>query len=555
MPQCDWMDVDQIWACMTPQEDSGQHRQVGCEVGCKPCVQHPNNLQSDLGTSDRGTRWLRPPVRRPGSVRDLEARHADGVRRPMRSGITYRLPNATTTWELAACWNPSTDEEQYDFSEPPQQEPEGAGEGICSCRPQDCPECPHAPLYAEGWRHTCDVFDGMTWPPIGFQCTGRFLGDVPILVRMRGSRLGAGAFARTGEIGYTFDVRTGCTENVGVICWGAREESPCSIEDEPTDAFYNPRPGSSIFDYFRIHNIGVRFVQDPAAPADYRAAIDIKNAAMEWLEADRALGFGGIAHFDQIDSARRRGLASNSSLDFWSRGWDGFQGRDSGVPWDELPAVAELPFCYLLNTRHLVHVEIVAVRASIELVLDLPRVRTVDPLALVPGSIGFNNIYPVARMRISMDLGVRARFASSGTHYLTPSWERDPEPIPLAIHNPGEAHSPVAVPGRLPRVAPSGLDQIVYVKNGVAFQPPIKAVAELHLGRLSDPVTEQIFDHDFWDDEDTGHLRVYCCTVARGIDGLVFPAMESDPDKEEGNRKRIWEGGVTIGVPMGTLCD
>ena len=525
MPFCVWFQADQKFACMSPDLDFGG-QQTGCEVGCFLCNVSDGALDI-VGVYSVGTRWVRPSVR-------LESRDAHGRRQPLISNVPRLMPRGLTHYELAPCFTQRhlvPGEEHFNLS-------------ICDCPftfdPVDgwfpCLGLPPATL-VPGKMCACWAFLGYGWPPrsglFNVLCTGIFLGAEPVDLRFLSGRIGQAALVRTDE----------CTSNLGVLCWGHTENSDCDLD--PGEEYYNDRRDVWNFCHSRIR---ARFVEHPDAPDNFQAGIAARNVVMEFLENDTDLGNAGLMHFDQLNSARRseEDQNRNSQLETWSRSWP-TQGDPDPIPWDDLPVVMEFPNSKLVNTQFPVLAKYVIIGASVEMSMVLHRISEFD--GLFPdrdGSEVENPTYPIIRIRIDVQMGMRVRFADGDPQFLDRTWRApdDPERTVLLTIDSGY-NQPFA------RVLPANMDQITYIDpEGRTLAPPPLIRWDGHLGFFSNPQTTDRFHHGMWTTPGNPQvLRNHCRAMAAGFDGLQIPALESHPDRDEGQRKRIGTGHMTITFP------
>jgi hypothetical protein len=344
-----------------------------------------------------------------------------------------------------------------------------------------------------------------------------------------------------GLVGQGYFLRTNkCSSNLGVLCYGHTVSSVCYYED-PGEDYYND--WHNVWD-FCYSTIRARFAEHPTAPDYFQAAIDARNAVMEFIENDTDAGANGLLHLDQLDSARRRaspGQDLNTLLDYWARGWDprGPAGPGEGIAWNDLPAMMEFPNSRLVNSGFPVIAEYVLMRAYVEMSMVLHRISDFDAQVGDDDDEVIYPTYPIIRVRVFAHMGMRVRFIDDGPHNLERTWRDPPDSVPLIID--GNSYD-----RPFPRILPANMDQIQYIDEaGRTLTPPAFIRWDGHLGFLSDPPTEDRFHYGVWWGSPQ-LLRYHCKAMAAGFDGLQIPAMESHPENEEGDRKRIWTGHMEI---------
>lgn len=521
MPYCDWFfEHEQIWACMWSGMDfGGPHVDVvGCEVSCWPC---DDVSGLPIGVDAYGQRWLRPAL-------GAESRDATGVRRPISSGVPVLLPRGSTYYELAACWEQKADGTLWEWF----------GKTICDCNDK-CPEIlPEGYCLLIGMLHTCFAFEGFRWPPDFFVCTGQYVGHTPIVIPMTTNVLGQAALARTTNRHEVLQSpNTWCTSNFGVFCWGHTVSSDCS-QPGGWPEYYN-EPHHRLWDFAYVTSFAARFAEHPALPDDFQAAVAARNAVMEFITDDIAAGADGQLHLDQLDSARRfAGPADNFNfvLDYWGRVWNP-RSADNWTAFADLPAVMEFPNSKLANTGHPVIAEYVIMGAAIELSMVLHRIKSTPPCTASGPPEETHSIYPLVRMKITVWMGMRVQFPDGAPRYLERTWRDPPDQVPLRIVN--------GYDQPFPRITPANSDRVVYIDDTErTLAPPPIIVWQGHRGFFSDPPTEDRFHYDLY----AGGYRE-CRAAAAGLDGMLIPAIESHPDNEEGDRKRIWTGSFKFTFP------
>lgn len=514
MPFCDWFEKDQFWACMhTSYMDADL---IGCDVGCWPC----DDLEGfRIGVDSYGRRWIRPSLA-------AESRDATGVRRAISSDTPVLLARGTTYFELAPCWRQTTHGDVLEHFE----------KAICACN-DACPADPTVCEFLDGFLHTCFACTGVRWPPNAFICTSKYVGHVPLLLTMLTNAFGQAALARTSYRTALYEPNTWCTSNIGVLCWGHTESSDCTVYPPNWPNYYD-EPHHTVWDYAEITSFAARFGQDATLPDDYQAAIDARNVVMEFIQADIAAGFDSDMHLDQIDSQRRDAPWEanwNATMDYWGRGWNPLA---EGWAFAALPAVMEFPGSKLVNTGHPVIAEYVIMGAGIEMSMVLHRRKTTPPCAGGPRSPEETHaIFPLIRMKVTVSMGMRVTFPDSEFRYLDRTWREASDPnrlLRLQIVN--------GYDQPFPRIIPANSDQVTYIDDaGRQLDPPPLIVWSGHLGFFSDPPTADRFHYDLF----AGRARE-CTAVAAGLDGMLIPAIESHPDNDEGDRKRIWTGGLKL---------
>jgi hypothetical protein len=503
---------------------------IGCETGCRPCLQDPDVMQKSVGAVNTGRRWLRPS--------DVaESRDARGRFIFPLSAEVLRLP-PLTTFQLAMCWrfNPGAGGFGSEFW----------ALTICDCK-AICPATGFCFVWV--WdAQTCHWFIGYNWPPDTMACTGKYLGDAPEALTFRAGSLAQAALVSTGRSFHKLGYDSGCSSNVGVLCWGAAEDTgtdaPCTIND-PYPAGQHFNDNWSVWERVYIHTLNVALLEHSTSPDPYHLAeVTAKNAALTWLRnhLDNLPTDGEITGLDQID-----GADSNTHLDWWGRGWN-----DATAPIPvtlaNMPAIETWPNCYLEFSGHAVTVEWVLAFAAIEASIVLRRLKTRE---LCPPGLGtseeLKNAWPLIKLRVRMNLACRAEFSGEGPYTLSRDWLDDGD-LTLEIENREEEGIPRILPlqnGRSP-------DRIVYVDNsGRQFdqRPPLYVEWLGDLGPASTPAWADIFDHDYWQGLASQVLRYECCAAAKGFGNVVVPAELSDPDEElEDDQKRLYTGEVRIGV-------
>lgn len=519
-PQCDWFQSDQIWACM--HSSFMDPSVIGCDVSCWPCDDVSGGLP--IGVDSYGRRWVRPALA-------AESRDATGARNIISSDTPVLLPRGNTYFELAACWQQLANGDVLEWF----------AKTICDCNDK-CPEDPPDCDFLAGFFHTCFAFAGFRWKPEVFICTSKYIGHAPLLLTLSTSALGQAAMARTTNRTIIHSPRTWCTSNFGVFCWGHTENSDC--DQPPNFPNYYNEPHHSLWDYADITHFGPRFTEDSTGPDDYQAAIDARNVVMEFIDADIAQGFDGLFHVDQLSSPRRNASPDanwNVLLDYWSAAWNPRPGDDPAewVPFDDLPAVMEFPNSKLVNTGHPVIAEYVIMGVAIELSMVLHRRKTEPPCAFGPRPPEETHaIYPLVRMKVTAWMGIRVNFPDGAPRYLERTWRDPPDQIQLQIVN--------GYDQRFPRITPVNSDQVTYIdESDRRLDPPPLIVWQGHRGFFSDPPVEDRFHYDLFKNPDVRE----CTAVAAGLEGMAIPAIESHPDNDEGDRKRIWTGSMKINFP------
>jgi hypothetical protein len=292
-----------------------------------------------------------------------------------------------------------------------------------------------------------------------------------------------------------------------------------------------------LWDYVGIVNNTAAFIDDPDAPDEYRARVMAKNTALAYVASNI---FPGGINFQQLDSRRRYSSPAqnfNSQMDRWARGWNSHM----TVTMDWLPAVTSFPGSYVKETGDPVRADYVIFRVEFRMSLVMHRVFTGNPLGADPDVCMF---YPIVRMQIYLWMGVRAEFAVPGTHNLVRTWLQVPETIPLKISN--------RMAERFPEVqADQGgsvrMGTIIYVDAaGREFKPPSTVVWEGDLGFLSNPVTDDHFDWDYYDVHGSSRHEK-CKAMGLGMNNCIVGAMQSHPDDVP--EKQIWTGQVEFNFP------
>ena len=504
---------------------------IGCAVSCFSC---DDVTGVRPGVDAYGRRWVRPSLL-------AESRDATGERRPISSDTPVLLPRGNTYFELAPCWQQVDDPEDRGG-----RVFEWFNRTICPCN-DACPDEAGCDFLI-GFLHTCFAYTGFRWAPEYIICTGQYVGHVPIMLTLATNALGQAAFARTAHRTIIFPSGdTWCTSNFGVQCWGHTESSNC-IQPPNWPEYYN-EPHHALWDYAHITSFAARFGQDQTDPDDYRAAIDAKNAVMEFIADDISEGFDGLLHLDQIESVRRGASPAtnwNLLIDYWSRGWNPRPGDDpeDWVPFADLPAVMEFPNSKLVNTGFPVIAEYVIMGAAIELSMVLHRIKSVPPCHPDPGTSEQNHaLYPLVRMRVTVWMGMRVQFPDGAPRYLQQTWRDPPSQVRLSIVNGYDQPFPrITFNGQL---HPANSDQVVYIDDSDRrLDPPPHIVWQGHRGFFSDPPTEDRFHHELFD----GGERE-CKSAAAGLEGMIIPAIESHADNDEGDRKRIWTGSLKFVFP------
>jgi len=551
MPRCSWFEPDQTYACIDPDVDYGQVVLNGCDVNCYPCDTDTESFLYSIGLNTIGpARWIRPSTAK-------ESRNAYGIAEPVIARVPIRTPRVSTYFEISPCHKQRDNSGALDITE------EIFLLHLCSCpwRPfqhsdgtwNPCPEIDPGvdPVYRPGLIPTCWWFNQNDWPPrpmISMACTSYRYGHGPMLVIFPQGLIREFANLRVlagGNVG-------GCATNVGVFCWGHREENRCHAENEWGTEYYNDSH-VGIWDFAYTNATGACFVAPTGLSEEHQAIVDAKNAALSYL-ATRQLPADGdvVKNFEQLDSPRRHaspGQNLNSNLTLWDRSWNMYGGAVT-IPYSRLPTVCEFPGSYLLASGHSVIVEYVIVSAEWTMSLVAHR-RKEKPIGDFPTSRMINPTYPMVRHQIEINMGLRVRFPDDAPRYLQRTWLETPDQIELTIP---------AMDSPLPRIEPSGLDKIIYVDaQSRRLPPPLRVVWEGERGFFSDPATEDVFDHDYWD-ENPQTNQYHCNALARGFGGIggsltdwfSVPAVESHPEHAAGDRKRIWGGEVTISFPHGT---
>ena len=561
-----WFATGQDWACMVPGAQTGGVNVVGCELGCAPCGDDPAVLQSSLGVSSLGLRWARPGAMEPDQTFTIarESRHADGSRRPLVSNTPVRLPKAQTFFQLAPCFNNFGREA---FNTGPLGTQDVAT--ICGCGPTVCPPVDEDPVFLfAGLMNSCYVFSGVEWPPRFFICTGIPGGNygwAPITFPMAPGNVGNVAMARVGRVEHADEVKASqaCTSQLLSLCRGNLEPGgPCTTYPDVPGGFYNTGLNSgsrNAWSFCRIDELEPTFVKDPTGPDTYLAEVDAKNAVLAYLKADRDLGGSGLLKFDQLD-----GSESNNSLDFYDRGWPVISSPEDIPPFETLPRVTTFPGSHLEGSGEPLLAEYVITEAFIQMSIVLHRVESHDPLVGSTPAPSSEETLPLVRIRINVIMGMRVSFSEAGPNVLSRPWADPPDTIPLTIENrPG---------ARFPRVLPANADRIVYIDDeGRTLRPPPLVVWEGHLGFFSDPPTRNRFSRWYEDQVGSTDIAHECCAMNYGLSfpppvgrpedppeegdtGLIIPAMESHADDAEGERRKIWDGHLTIRFPWEGGC-
>ncbi|NIP86455.1 MAG: hypothetical protein GTO03_13165 [Planctomycetales bacterium] len=265
---------------------------------------------------------------------------------------------------------------------------------------------------------------------------------------------------------------------------------------------------------------------------------------MRYLEADRAAGINGLHRFDQLDSGRRYASPAqnlNASLSQFGRDWN-FDAPP--IPLSQLPAVAQLTGI-LRRTGLTFPAAWVIVNATLRVSIILYGRKTRHHWTPNPESIHYNQTYPLVRVELICNMGLRADLTGWPKTYVK-SW--DPALPEEQIYLQNNDAGPLRT---YPTVLPAGRDEIIYQHEGDFVTPPNRVRWYGHLGFLSDPETMDVYPHEL----QTG-LGYSCCYLKRGFNqgkfstgtavGRTIPALASHCDAVPDERHLIWKGGIRL---------
>jgi hypothetical protein len=439
------MEGNQIYACMDPGLDFGVGSNVvGCAVNCAPCETHPQHLMYQVGLNNNAPRrWVRPSTAR-------ESRAADGLNHGLRAGTPIRLPRTPVYVEIAPCFTQtsgggvplSVTEEHFNME-------------LCDCpfAPFVLPDGAHSPcpalspdeiVYRDGPIPSCWWFYGNKWPPASLVdtmgCPSFRYGHTPMLVALisgglagefRNLRLDNGPYNEYPRLRYM----GGCATSVGVLCWGHTEQSRCNAEEEFDPGYYNE--DRSAWDYCYVDATNASFVAPSGSDAEWTAIQAAKTAALQHIATKTLPADGeGVTSFYQLDSRRRYATDAqnfNPQITDWTRSWNMF-GNAATLLFDQLPVICEFPGSYLKCSGHSVVVEYVL--ASVLWEMSFIPYRQKDwPLTVgSPSSQQVFAAYPMIQHRIELNMGLRVRFPDSDPRYITRSWLKTPDQVPLTLN-------------------------------------------------------------------------------------------------------------------------
>lgn len=246
-----------------------------------------------------------------------------------------------------------------------------------------------------------------------------------------------------------------CSSNRLVGCRGRIPGDPLRCNEEGDEnPFYDDHDMHGLWRECRVKFNDMRIEAGDAfnlTPAD-RHRLAVKNAALALIAAD-SRGPGGIVDLRHMLTD----FNSNSSLDYWVSRWS-LNGQC-----EHAPVIYRLPRSYMAAAKCRLDVEVVILSASAELSLALMHLRQAadggDP------DIYKEDAWPLVRLKVSVELGVRCTFPDGPCHLVRP-WMPEPErDVELGFADGDDCQRR--------RVQPGGLDHPVFVaEDGVSVIVP-----------------------------------------------------------------------------------
>lgn len=508
---CDTFEPPDIWLGMDYYMMGEGER---CDTHCTPC-----DLDAVRpGVGDRGKRWLRPDPSRP-------SRDASGNFHVLRSAEPWLYP-AVANFRRGSCYNNAGEE---------------CDGKVCHCDPQH--EVDWAASLPPGHEGPpCMDGTNMGDPRTGYFAdmtfaTGNHFGNPDLWLDCRTERppqlFALPARIQRGPNNQMGTARSGfCTSNLLVWCIGKRHKNECTATGNPNYPYGNEYFNQSAnrdFDWHIMYVTRLRPVlvnselRHPQKVDPANAILWAKNKALEY-----ASQWPNPFAFDQMRHVNFD--APNNSLGHWRRGW-------SVEHVAQAPVYVTLPNCRLRFSGLPVRVELVVLSGSIEFDLVLHRVVHAHT-----HNTSTAHLYPSARFRMHLELGVRAEFTGESEIVLY-----DGTPVQLSLDNPsgGLTHET----RRYPTLLPKGNDYLDFVDNeGRAFTPPTKVDWLGSLQKLSsgDGVWPDLFEQD--GEPTTGNIVNYCHEIAQLLNQHHKLTVVGAPDvhTEETNKIQHYGGEVVV---------
>lgn len=473
---CATFSGDDTWTGMDDDMGFGQESDpVGCDYHCIPCP-----LYNDIGTgvTDHGGRWL-------NWTRDEPSRDAYGNFTPLLSNQPQLVP-VKLNLRRAACWkNRQSDSDvagkECDIS-------------FCACDGQRdvdygnqagkndpaCREGIENGVLRKAMMPDDFFFTGHNLPNIASQAMDCRTEQPPQLyslpVRSESDR---------GTAYQMHSVRDlYCTFGFNAILYGMQVSSSRCYPAWGAPLYWNNHTRHRWGRWY-VPAISARMGQPPGH--GYRPAVDalieVQNAALAYVEADRALGFLGILHFDQVAKTQYERDYPNETLPFWYRKFLASDYTGPPVPEQPPPVFPPVFLEFEGRTRwgrQPVHIKIGIVEGLFLLhaVLAYIKHRTISIHTPETGEDGRNSyehqIWPSMRVRIQLKFAVRA-YPVEGVEYIArrPRSDGGYDDVPMEIVNPSSRRSQ-----DMPVMDPP-LDEIEFILpdaegNDRPFTPPLE---------------------------------------------------------------------------------
>ena len=439
---------------------SGDIRNLfGCDVGCVPCADYPDELFSPVNAPSReGKRWLHPdPSGQP--------RNASGAIHDLPSNTPVRVPSGGVSYLKAPCWD------NYGI--------ECFGSDSCECFPASfvVDGAPGEPQHCANGEECGALLEGLIPDLFGYTGTSFFLDDAvscrrvrehgPLSVSFKGGALHQAILHRT----------IGCAANFFIPCSAKVSASECqgSFLNTPRPnigppVYYNESPSRQDLDTLRVLTNSTSVgISSPFLSTREKAEAGLKNTVLSYIAART-----DVPNFQQLNH-------DPTHVEIWKRVFTG-----AGLQAIELPVVPNTNLAgRLTQSRCPVSVQLRLVEASIELNLVMYQTQEQGKIKMTP----------YARLRIRAVCIPTVTTPIQACSREIPGLENGGQ---LFVINGGSVPN-VGIP-QWPRVSEiknivttPALDTITYLSNDVVVTPPGVVEWWGMLGSFSDPKTQNLW--------------------------------------------------------------
>jgi len=512
--------------------------QIGCDAGCLPCLDFPEDLQR-FGDLTNGSRWLKPDI-------GADSRDARGLYHDLRSNESHLVPELVR-YRRGTCWD--------NFGL------ECFGWNVCSCyadnaanvvpsgTPATCGEGVTVGFPVHGLMPDQVFTQGHRWPlrssgadtlfGDGIHCRkftdtiepDRNTHKVEALATEIDEMLQPMFLHSSGRQGAEVH-KGGCVSNYMVPYAARVTTSECvgSFARGNTDPerHYNAGFSRARFDRLEVRENTTRLREESDVATDIDLpTVRAKNVILDFVRGHTFdAGDGTTVNFEQLD--HQYAAVGRDALGAYWRQWDG---DDQSA--DQRPVVPGIfgP-CFLKHSRIPVVCElrIRFVRMTISLVLHRlfhERRFAVDT----------ETCEPHARCRIQVLASVVATLPSGAT--LTRSW------LPVGHEDRTTALAVENDPRGMPSVVPD-IDEIVYVNpDSQRLRSLLRTEWLGFLGYHSNPSSkDQVRDVDY-----LAPINDQAQDLANKLSRFRVPAWPYDVDGAFGPGDQVYEGRMTIGFP------